>query len=111
MTSLNTIEVGSNFNSSTPAADVGRSEQHGLMGPSMAGINNDDFDDGAKVHNRNMAVSEAIEDQDDGKKKGSGAMKKGKKKRKQGRKGTDADMLYVHQAEGENSWDSSRGHA
>jgi hypothetical protein len=76
----------------------------------MAGLNEEDFDDTVKIRNKKITISDAIEEQDDGKKKGSVA-KKGKKKRKQGTKGTDADMLNVNQEEREDEWESGRGKA
>lgn len=76
----------------------------------MAGLNDDDFVDETNKKRNKMRISEAIEDEDTGKKK-LGMAKKGKKKKRAGRKGQDADMLNVQQEEANDSWDSSRGQA
>jgi len=108
MTYFNTIEVG---DSVTPhlfgneAVDVGNSEQHGLMGQgsSMAGIREEDFD---RKHNKKISISEAIEEEE-GKK---GAIK-GRKKRNNAKRASNADKLNIDEGNQNDSWDSSRGHA
>ena len=108
MTYFNTIEVG---DSVTPhlfgneAVDVGNSEQHGLMGQgsSMAGIREEDFD---RKHNKKISISEAIEEEE-----GKKVAIKGRKKRNNAKRASNADNLNIDEGNQNDSWDSSRGHA
>lgn len=112
MASFNTIEVGpSPFrHNASPGGAFDSNSQHGLMGgPSIAGVNDDDFADGKDQARRKMKINEAIEDQDDGKKgKGRRVIKK---KKKGPTKSGNADMLNVEQVDGNESWESNRHNA
>lgn len=97
------------LNSGAPVGS--NSEQHGLMGAQMGGSQHDDddfFNDTKK--NRKIKISDAIEDNDAGLKKSVA-----KKKKKKGGKGknekADEGNMLGFSAPGDQSWDSSRGHA
>ena len=92
-------------------AEIGNSEQHGLMGAQMGGMQHDDefFDDAKKT--RKMKISDAIEDNDKGLKKPT--KKKKKKSTMSKSEKVDNQMLgfSAKQVDNNESWDSSRGQA
>ena len=112
MNSFNTIDVApSNMTQSNMPLANGNSDTHGLMGNPAFDKNADEFDE--KAANRKFKISDAIEDDDAGKKK-IPLGKKTKKKKKAANKNKDPDMgmLSVVNVEDKvDSWNSARSNA